>query len=362
MFAAADMSMPSKLLLHYGTVGLIACGMSISASLVCVRIANFKEFDLKLKLFVVSALGVLVSGYCALMCFLTCVATTSIWLLVVVLCIITIHLQRKRRYLGTAMSEASTWDRFKGLAPPLFIMLHVSVLSVGLAYLLTPFMLAGFAMTASLTACFYLATAFTSPGSVPDSSDFRDIAGKSIRTCKHCQHLKPDRAHHCRKCQSCILKMDHHCPWLATCIGIRNHRFFMWTLIYAVSTLVISMSTLPAGFRKVSAFRSPWQASPIVIVWTMFSSVFLYGLLFGFLSLHLYLIAKNLTTIEFFEKSKSLKARHLEAHSSRRQPICSQDFCKNMFAVLSYNPLYWLLPLHPPSIQEAVHCSFDAAV
>ena len=52
MFAAADMSMPSKLLLHYGTVGLIACGMSISGSLVCVRIANFKEFDLKLKLFV----------------------------------------------------------------------------------------------------------------------------------------------------------------------------------------------------------------------------------------------------------------------------------------------------------------------
>lgn len=36
----------------------------------------------------------------------------------------------------------------------------------------------------------------------------------SVRICRKCRALKPDRTHHCSTCRRCVLKMDHHCMFI----------------------------------------------------------------------------------------------------------------------------------------------------
>lgn len=56
----------------------------------------------------------------------------------------------------------------------------------------------------------------------------------TIRFCKKCRQVKPDRSHHCSACERCILKMDHHCPWLNNCVGYTNHKQYLLLLFYSV--------------------------------------------------------------------------------------------------------------------------------
>ncbi|BFU20735.1 DHHC zinc finger domain containing protein [Entamoeba histolytica HM-1:IMSS-B] len=92
-----------------------------------------------------------------------------------------------------------------------------------------------------LTIWSYYRTVFTDvwlPNDIDTNTDFK--------ICKRCHHRKPIRCHHCSQCQACVLKMDHHCPWLGTCVGFKNHKFFILFLCYAGLTccIVTVFSTL----------------------------------------------------------------------------------------------------------------------
>ena len=63
----------------------------------------------------------------------------------------------------------------------------------------------------------------------------------SLTVCRTCYIVKPPRSFHCGSCKACIEVHDHHCPWVGTCVGKRNHKYF---LLFGVTTSIHSLFTL----------------------------------------------------------------------------------------------------------------------
>eukprot|EP00929_Paragymnodinium_shiwhaense_P046858 TRINITY_DN23831_c0_g1_i1.p1 TRINITY_DN23831_c0_g1~~TRINITY_DN23831_c0_g1_i1.p1 ORF type:complete len:459 (+),score=71.88 TRINITY_DN23831_c0_g1_i1:198-1574(+) len=164
----------------------------------------------------------------------------------------------------------------------------------------------------------YARTAFTDPGAPEataspgtDSSrqksleeDGLDLEGglkaEEIRKCGQCGGApKPARSHHCKVCRRCVLRMDHHCPFVNNCIGLRNHRYFiyflMWLVVGCLAQVAISC---PLAFLVVtgkSVDNTPRQFH----IMTLFGVVSVAVCMLGpFLGMHIYLVAKDRTTLE----------------------------------------------------------------
>ncbi|KAM9826930.1 palmitoyltransferase ZDHHC23-B [Neosynchiropus ocellatus] len=60
--------------------------------------------------------------------------------------------------------------------------------------------------------------------------------------CSTCRVVRPPRAGHCRICGVCVLRLDHHCVWINSCVGQRNHRSFLATLVLFLATSVYGIS------------------------------------------------------------------------------------------------------------------------
>ncbi|KAK1444713.1 zinc finger DHHC domain containing protein [Babesia gibsoni] len=210
--------------------------------------------------------------------------------------------------------------------------------------------------TSVLTVLFivsYVLCASVDPGEVPDTPEwsFFDTDEKAVtpvlcetkksglrRSCKWCQHYKPDRTHHCRICNRCVLKMDHHCPWVQNCIGWRNHKYFFLSLFYAsVLSSLIACISYPNVKHVISNPSVNFNEFTMILVAEVLAVFF--GLVCGlFLCFHIYLICEAFTTIEFCEK-RSSSAMLLNGS------IWSAGLRNNIACVLGENPLLWLLPI-----------------
>ena len=181
----------------------------------------------------------------------------------------------------------------------------------------------------------YFACVLTEPGGVPerwtphpeDPEEAVIEAKKSNserrrRFCKKCVAWKPIRTHHCSVCKRCVLKMDHHCVWVANCVGAYNYKFFLQFLLYTFLATVLDAILLlsnfidffkdveesqAAGSTGAEARVDPAEGTELSVVFVTFIvNVAFAASLLGFIVMHSNLILNNLTTIELYEKKKTL--------------------------------------------------------
>uniref|UniRef100_A0A1I7UHJ1 Palmitoyltransferase n=1 Tax=Caenorhabditis tropicalis TaxID=1561998 RepID=A0A1I7UHJ1_9PELO len=185
-----------------------------------------------------------------------------------------------------------------------------------------------------------------------------------IRFCDKCCCIKPDRSHHCSMCEQCVLKFDHHCPWVNNCVNFGNYKYFILFLAYGfVFCIWIAATTLPSFIdfwkheydmnkkqydgidsiiqRFMKHLHAVLSTGRFPLVFLLFLSC-MFSLSLSFLFFyHLYLTAKNRTTVESF-----------------RAPMIDGKYAKDAFnhgiranyrEIFGSFPLYWFLPI--PSSQ-----------
>jgi hypothetical protein len=150
--------------------------------------------------------------------------------------------------------------------------------------------------------------------SVSDPAPFSDCArrGRSVR-CRKCDSDKPPRTHHCSMCNACFLRMDHHCPWVVGCVGFRNHKYFLnflvWTSLLLAYVVLLQHALVWGTCLSLGPWFQPlllpqYQYSPICsanVVVNYASMATLLGSVGSFACFHVFLSARNVTTIEFMD-------------------------------------------------------------
>jgi len=123
------------------------------------------------------------------------------------------------------------------------------------------------------------------------------------RRCGFCSIIQPLRAKHCEECQHCVRRYDHHCPWIGTCVGERNHKFFLSFLF--TETLLVSWTIYVAlrAFRQEPAWKNWFHHNWMFLVLTIFLAVSL--LVVGLLWIcHSYMMFTAQTTWEFMSRPR----------------------------------------------------------
>ena len=136
---------------------------------------------------------------------------------------------------------------------------------------------------------------FSNPGCVPRRMDeeyetIRTAAGERPNSCRHCQRLKPQDAHHCSldifflfccygywhsclgSCERCVLRMDHHCPWVNNCVAMFNQKYFLQFLFYTGCQCLFCLVSLSSRFLYCSSQPFPVDANGRIMRGRAYSS------------------------------------------------------------------------------------------
>ena len=224
----------------------------------------------------------------------------------------------------------------------------------------------------------YFACVLTEPGRVPDGwtppPEDEEEAGahksnseKLRRFCRKCTAWKPERCHHCSVCGRCVLKMDHHCVWVANCVGAYNYKFFLLFLVYTFVATVFDAVVLLSNFvdffkdlqaggggggdtgrnadgsersplddiasnEEMSETRNGGVVAAVFVTFVL--DVAFAASLLGFIIMHANLNLSNMTTIEMYEKKKTLPWRY------------NRGSRKNFTEVFGVSWWWWWIPAH----------------
>lgn len=191
----------------------------------------------------------------------------------------------------------------------------------------------------------------TDPGTVPDTPKWRchgkppeELKDRKRKTgearwCQWTQSYKPDRAHYCRVEQRVVLRMDHHCPWIRNTVGFHNHKFFFLFLMYTTA----ACSFLGIGILQLLVQTTLPAINQFLLIGAEGLASLLLGVLGPFFSFHCWLLANNMTTIEFCE------SRNRPAYGEAQPTSYDLGIWRNLSSVLGSNPLLWFLPVGGPS-------------
>ena len=171
----------------------------------------------------------------------------------------------------------------------------------------------------------FLIASFSDPGSLEKALakyPFDPSFINSLPKCPECNLPKPARCHHCKTCGRCHLRMDHHCPVIGQCVGLGNHQKFIVMLLWAsiftfyASYVILSIHTIN---RKDTVYRFVFAFIALAMFITTFS----------FYINHLYMISKNITTIEKLQKTPN---------------IYNKGIRNNFKQIFGSNPIWFFIP------------------
>ena len=171
-----------------------------------------------------------------------------------------------------------------------------------------------------------------SASAAADELDYQTNPDEYEEYCRVCRIWRPPRAGHCGWCEVCVERFDHHCGVIASCVGARNHRFFVLFL----STVSIGCSLLLAcdlvWFISLPFYESSswhhWQ--PYIAL--LFLLMYLYTIaLFFFSGFHCLLLLTDRTTRELYGRSKRSMARtsdeRVQRWWARAARVCRDVWC-----------------------------------
>ncbi|XP_022952929.1 probable protein S-acyltransferase 15 isoform X2 [Cucurbita moschata] len=173
-----------------------------------------------------------------------------------------------------------------------------------------------------------------------------------VRHCEKCSTYKPPRTHHCRVCRKCVLRMDHHCLWINNCVGYWNYKSFFVLVSYGtLASLYSTFIIMRCAFQKNWNFEGmlPVNIFYVICAVMMISLSSTLGTLLGW---HIYLIVRNMTTIEYYE---GIRAAWLARKSgqSYQHPFDVGAY-KNTTLILGPNILKWAWPTSASHLKDGL--------
>lgn len=156
--------------------------------------------------------------------------------------------------------------------------------------------------------------------------------------CKKCPMERPERAHHCNHCNVCILRMDHHCPWIGSCVGFRNHKFFvlmnLWSLLASVAFLTTADDLGMMVLLTVSPRPgdSSGKAGALALICSILALAF--SLITGGMLIHsVWMMSRNSSSVEETFLGKN--------------PYCHPSSIENIQQIVGPINLWLLVPVPP---------------
>jgi hypothetical protein len=67
--------------------------------------------------------------------------------------------------------------------------------------------------------------------------------------CIDCNHGVHSNTKHCNKCGICVDGFDHHCVWLNLCVGKKNYKLFIFSVVAACLGLGYSLVVQATCFK-----------------------------------------------------------------------------------------------------------------
>jgi len=207
-----------------------------------------------------------------------------------------------------------------------------------------------------------------------DSYPYDGILFEEGRVCPTEKIVKIARSKFCRVARTNVPRFDHFCPWINAPVGEENYRWFLLFLAVHFATLSYGTFATAALLRDRSladglanaVFVEGGKMKPAttwlvlrylsgaerVITGLFLLCVVMALLVFAFLAFHLFLVARGMTTNEFY------KRRNLQGRRRRRLRIPNlydRGFLLNLGEVL------YPLCRRPPHLRPTVWPNADRA-